>query len=105
VRAFLFFVLLTCQALACSSDCYQCHKVPKDSYHKLLSTCTECHREHPEESRLKACGSDCFDCHDYKKVMELSRAHKVLKECVKCHKSLKKKALPDALRSFLGGGS
>jgi hypothetical protein len=91
--------------MACGSDCYQCHRVPNDFYHEPISTCTECHRGHPEESRSKACGSDCFDCHDYKKVMELSESHKVLKECVKCHKSLKERALPDALKSFLGGGS
>ncbi len=100
----LVFLLLFCGgAFACSSDCSQCHVLPKDREHKVLSSCTRCHQEHPEKAFKGKCGADCFDCHDYKRVMELSPAHKVLTKCVKCHKALKEKSLPQPLKEFLGG--
>ncbi|MEO2068305.1 MAG: hypothetical protein ABGX27_02185 [Desulfurobacteriaceae bacterium] len=77
-------------AWACSSDCYQCHvNIPKDSNHKVLSSCTDCHPKHEEKSFNSKCGADCFDCHSVNKVMKLSLAHSVLKKCVECHTKLK----------------
>ena len=104
---FLWILLLSlvfcASALACSSDCSQCHTVPKDREHAVLSTCASCHREHPEKAFEGRCGADCFDCHDYKKVMEISPAHKVLIRCAECHKALKEKSIPLPLKELLGG--
>jgi len=102
ILAFLFF-LSTPLALACSSDCYQCHSnIPRDRNHKVLKSCTECHPNHSDRA-ISSCGADCFDCHSYGKVMNSSKAHRVLIKCVECHEGLKKKELPSYYRELLGG--
>jgi hypothetical protein len=52
---------------------------------------------------MGSCGQDCFQCHDYKKVMKLSKEHRVLKKCVACHSKLKRGSVPNYLKEFLGG--
>ena len=98
-----FLLFLVSPALACSSDCYQCHShIPTDREHKVLKSCTKCHPEHSDES-MTSCGADCFDCHSYKKVMSSSKAHRVLVRCVECHKELKEKELPSYYKEIIGG--
>ncbi len=99
----LIFLLLPFSAFPCSSDCYQCHiNIPKDENHTVLKTCTQCHSEHDEKPLESGCGADCFECHDYKKVLSLSPAHKVIQKCVKCHKGLENSEI---LNKLIGGGS
>ncbi|WP_457678910.1 hypothetical protein [Thermovibrio sp.] len=102
---FLFLLLLVFPSplLACGSNCYLCHQIPKDKEHEVISTCSKCHKSYLENSKEKACGADCFDCHNYGEVMKASPAHRVLKRCLKCHTSIKKKSIPAPLRELLGG--
>ena len=108
MRFFLLLLIVTQAfgyAFACSSDCYQCHTIPKDRDHEPIKTCTKCHGEHSEEALGGKCGADCFDCHDYRKVSRSSKAHRVLSRCIECHRSIKLKSLPEPLKALLGGSN
>ncbi len=72
--------------LSCSSDCRECHTIPKDKDHEALSLCSDCHRWHSDKALNGRCGADCFDCHDYKETIDKSSFHLVLLKCVECHK-------------------
>ncbi len=78
-------------SLACNSNCMMCHmKIPKDINHEQIQQCINCHQNHKLDV-VNQCGADCFDCHSYKKVMSITKEHKVIENCSNCHINLKGK--------------
>jgi len=89
VLLLLILLLLPVSGLPCSSDCYQCHeRIPKDTEHEILATCTDCHPSHSEGSFDEKCGVDCFDCHPLADVIKSYPNHRVLEKCIECHSTL-----------------
>ena len=96
--------LSVCIALACSSDCLECHPKlkpleydKKNKYYKehhFLITCTKCHPNHNDKA-MSECGADCFDCHSRQKLIHTNiKEHQRLKSCTRCHKDTLKEIIP-----------
>ena len=68
--------------------------IPKDTNHEPIGNCMNCHKNHKLDV-VNQCGADCFDCHSYKKVMAITKEHKVIKKCSDCHINLKGKNTED----------
>jgi hypothetical protein len=97
-RIFIIFLFLFSAVYACESNCLNCHPKlkpletnPHNKYYKehhFLTTCTKCHKNHPEKGDDK-CGADCFECHSRQKLIQSKvPEHRKLNGCTKCHKSL-----------------
>jgi len=102
--ALMLALSLPAPVLGCSSDCRECHTIPKDKDHEALSLCSDCHRWHSDKALNGRCGADCFDCHDYKETIDKSSFHLVLLKCIECHKKLEEKSQALNLQDFLTKG-